>query len=349
MPAGSLTLTYGDVLSTTIFNWSRTLENQISTANAFFFLLKKRGAYKTTSEIGDRKQQPLMYELGTAYPYSGYDTLDTTPMDGITSAFWEWRQSSVSITIDGLSERKNSGEARMLSLLEAKTTQAEMGIQEFFNRSFLQGAGGSSITTAATNPLTGASFIDPLPLLVKYDPTTSTTIGNLNQSTNSWWQNKTKNSTSSSFAAFRKELKNLRNSCSKGVGGAPDLHLCDQSTYEMYEAALASMHQNRSYTTADIPFTNLLFEGKPLTWDEYVPDVQGGSATQSTTSGTWWMLNTAYFEIEVDAERNFSSTPFIRPENQDARTSQILWLGAVGVSNRRKHGVAGGIDTTLTS
>jgi hypothetical protein len=349
MPAGSLTLSYNDVLSTTIFNWARTLADQITTANAFYYLLKQRGAYKTTSDIGDRKQQPLRYENGVAQPYSGYDILDTTPTDGITSAFFDWRQASVPVSIDGLSERKNSGEARMINLLESKTQQAEDGIVEFFNRSFLRGAGGSSITSAATSPLTGAAFIDPLPLLVKYDPTTSTTIGNINQSTNSWWQNQTLNSTSSSFAGFRKELRRLRNLCSKGSGGEPDLHMCDQGSFELYEQALTTLHQNPSYRTADIPFQNLLFDGRPLTWDEFVVDAQGGSATQSTTSGTWYMLNTKFFEIEVDETRNFTATPFVKPENQDARTSQILWLGAASVSNRRKHGVAGGIDTTITS
>ena len=34
----------------------------------------------------------------------------------------------------------------------------------------------------------------------------------------------------------------------------------------------------------------------------------------------------------------------LKPENQDAKTSHILWLGGVGVSNRRKQGVMGGID-----
>src|SRR6185295_14929837 len=102
--------------------------------------------------------------------------LDVTPADGITSAFWDWRQASVPITIDGLSERKNSGEARMLNLLEAKTKQSQLGIKEMCNKALLQGNGGSSITTAFTNPLTGAVFLDPLPLLIKYDPTTSTVV-----------------------------------------------------------------------------------------------------------------------------------------------------------------------------
>ena len=272
-----------------------------------------------------------------------------TPTDGITAAFYDWRQASVPISISGLEEQKNKGESRMLNLLEAKTKQAELGMQDFFNKSLLQGNGGSAITTAYTSAMNGSQFLDPLPLLVKYDPTTSTTVGNIPQGTHTWWRNQTLNSTSSTYKAFLKDLRKLFNDSSKGPGGKPNLHLTDQGVYELYEAALADQHRNTSYQRADIPFDNILFRGKPVTWDEYVPDVQGGSATQSTTSGTWWMLNTEFWKVKVDKDRNFKATPFQKPENGDSRVGHILFLGAAVCGNRRKQGVAGGVDTTIAS
>jgi len=349
MPPSSLTLNYDAVLSTTLFNYRRKLQDAISTANAFYFLLNKRGAIKELDDIGDRKQTPLMYELGTADSYSGYDQLDTTPMDGITAAFTEWRQAAVPIAISGLEEKKNASEARLISLIDSKTKQASMGIKEFWNKRFLQGAGGSTITSAYTSNLNGSTFIDPLPKLVAYDPTASVSVQNINQNTYTWWRNQTKNSTSTTFAGFFKEVENLRNSCSKGPGGPPNLHITEQNVYELYAAALRSMHQNPSYQKADMPFDNVAFFGQPLTWDEFVPDVQGGSATQSTTSGTWWMLNMEFFDIEVHSGTNFAPTPFQKPVGQDAKVAHILWLGATGCSNRRKQGVMGGIDTTIAA
>lgn len=351
MPPSSLTLQYNDLLSTTLFNYRKTLEDNISKTNAVIWYLRNKveGGYKTVEDIGDRMQVPLMYELGQADSYSGYDVLDVTPMDGITSAFWDWRQASVPIAISNLEKKKNKGKAKILSLLESKTKQAEMGMQEFFNKRLLVGAGGATITTAYTSPINGSSFLDPLPKLVAYDPTASVSVGNINQLTYSWWRNQTFNSISTTYQGFLKELRKLRLLASRGPGGSPDFHVTNEDVYLLYEAALASAHRNPSYQKADIPFDNVLFYGKPTTYDELVPDIQGGSETPSTSSGTWWMLNMQFMGIQVDAETNFAPTEFQRPENQDAEVSHILWLGGIGTSNRRKQGAMGGIDTAIAS
>lgn len=350
MAPSALTLNFDAVLSTTLFNYRKSIEDAISTANAFlFFLMKMRkDGYQIVGDIGDRMMMPLMYELGNADSYSGYDQLDTTPADGITSAFYSWAQAAVPIAISGLEEKKNRGEAKIKDLLKTKTKQAELGLQEFFNKRMLQGAAGSAITTAYTSALNGSSFIDPLALQVAYDPTASVAVGNINQNTYSWWQNKLYAfNAATTFAGFLKGLRHLFNDCSKGPGGPPDLHLTSQGTSELYEAALAAAHRNPSYQVADIPFDNVAFHGKPLCWDEFVPDIYSGTVTQTT--GTWWMLNTKFWGIRVDRDTNFSPTAFQKPIGQDAKIAHILWLGAMGTSNRRKQGAGGRIDTTIAS
>jgi len=351
MPAipSSLTLNYDAVLASTLFKYRKTLENQISSGNKFFYFIKKQGNWKKTASLGDRLGIPLMYEQGQADSYSGYDQLDTTPMDGLTMGFFDWRQASVPIAISGIEEKKNTGEAQILDLFKVKIKQAQLGLEEFFAKAFLQGAGGTSIVTPYTSAMNGSVFIDPLPLLVKYDPTSNTSIGNINQLTHTWWANQYKASGGSTFAAFEAELRHMFNNCSKGIGGPPKFHLVDQSVFEVYEAALASRHYNTSYRDADLPFDNIKFRGGPVVWDEFVPDVANGSTTQSTSSGTWYMLNPEFMGLTIHSGTDFVPTPFQKPENQDAKVAHILVICSAWISNRRKLGVVGSIDTTLTS
>ena len=108
----SLSLDYDAVLSTSLFKiMEQTAVDNISTANAAFYYLNRRGAYRTVGTIGDRMQVPLMYELGSWDAYSNYDQLDVTPADGVTSSFYEWGQSSVPVVISGLEKKKNKGTA----------------------------------------------------------------------------------------------------------------------------------------------------------------------------------------------------------------------------------------------
>ncbi len=345
----SLTLSYDAILTTTLFNYRSTMEDQISTNNTLLFQLKKKQAYKKVSTLGDRIVVPLMYELGKADSYSGYDVLDTTPMDGATNAFFSWAQASVPIVISGLEEKKNTGEAQLINLLSVKVKQATMGMQEFVNKGIQQGNRASDITTPYTSTVNGSTFVDPLPLLVKYDPTTSTTVGNINQATYSWWQNKYKAAAATTYAGTLAELRTLFNNCSKGPGGPPDWHIVDQQTFEFYEKILASYHQNPSYARADIPFETVLFRGQTVLWDEFVPNVTAGNCTASTTQGTWYMLNTNFIEFIVHSGTDFVNTPFQKPENQDAKVSHILLLCGTTISNRRKQGIMGSIDTTVAS
>ena len=318
----SLTLNYDAILSSTLMNLHKSgaLQDNISTSNAFLFYLMKKNKTYTGDAEGERMRISLLYEFGPGDVYSGYDVLDTTPADGMTTAFFNWGQLAAQVAISGKEERENAGIAtRVFDLLKAKTQQATLKAQDLFARALIQGNGpntATAITTAYTSNTNGAVFIDPLPLLVHATPTTSLSIGNINQATYSWWQNQDNNSTSSTFAAFLKELDRLYNDCSKGPGGRPDLHLVDQFVYELYVAALRTQNRFHDFKKADIPFDNVAFHGEPVTWDEFVPDVANGTIASIpvAASGTWYMLNTKYFQIKYFLD--FEPSKFTKAENR---------------------------------
>lgn len=350
MPPVSVTQDWDAIASTTVYNWSKTIPDNIGTNNAFFYWLRQQGNYKLIDDIGQFMVMPLRYENAQADAFSKYDPLSVTPIDGITSSLWNWRQASAPIVISEFERKQNGGKTKMFDLLEAKTDQAEDGIREFMGRTFLQGNGvnGGNLHDPYISGANGSYFIDPLPRLVKYDPTTSLSVGNIDQSTYSWWRNqKYDGSAFTTFAGFMKGLRNLYNLCSKGPGGSPDFSLCDQGTFELYEAALASLHQNPSYANADIPFNNIKFRGNTIMWDEYVPDVY--SNTPTIVKGSLFMLNSKFFNIKVHRATNFATTEFRIPVNGDSRVAHVLFLGGVGTSQRRKHGVMGNIALTIAA
>ena len=353
----SETRSYDALLSTTLENWARGLEDAVSVSNFFFYYLRRSGSYKGVSALGERCRYAIRTDQNsTADVYSAYDTLDTTPQDGITAAFYNWAQMAVSVAISRIEERKNAGEYQMLDLLEEKTDQAMDSIHELWAKATLRGNGinsATAITTPYASPTTGRSWFTPLPLLVGQTPTAGT-IGAIaanatNSAGTSYWANQKSAATDTNYASFFADLDQVRNDCTKGVGGAPDMHLVDQNVFQFYCKALRTFHHNTSYARADIPFENVLFYGQPVTWDEYMPNWSGITTTLSTTQGTWVMLNTKFLQIKYDTETNFITTPFTRPYNQDAKTAQILWYGTLGTGNRRKLGVLSDINTTLTS
>lgn len=345
------TINLDSLFTLSLANVQRTLVDQISTSNPIFAKLVASDAYQSV-DGGTNIEIPLMYQLGEADWFEGYDTLKTDPMDGHTMSVWEWREASIPIVISHREERQNA--QKIAGLLEAKIEQAEMGFRETMAKALLQGSlstgSGSSIETAVVSSATGASGMIPLANLIQLDPTSSESVGNINQSTFSWWRNQTKSSTASTYDGFLKEVTNVYNSCSKGPGGPPDMILCDQSTFEMFEFALYNRGGSRApeKTNLSFPFENIKYRNSMVTWDEFMPDVENDSLT--LTTGSMYFLNTKFLKLKYDSQTNFTNTPFASAPNQpNAKVSHIMWMGQLCCSNRRKQGVLYGIDTTIAS
>jgi len=368
----SLTDSYDALLSTTLRSYRSKLADNITRGNKFVSFLRENGRFKKQSG-GERVAVPLMHaQNNTADIYSGYGLLDTTPQDGITTAFYPWSQMSVSITISGLEKKQNKGEAKILDLLQAKTMQAEVSLKELLNNCLVSGR----ITASSANGQffaaigrmdSGATAPLPLPVLIDSNPSRSVSVGNINGATYSFWQNQTidgstTGSTATTFIGLRNEINKVYNRCSKGVGGSPDLMLSDQAGWETY---WLSMTQNERYLVDSKKTLDVLggsdalkFRGATWFWDENVPDVETtatvvaigpSAATGTDTLSSIFFINTQTFEYIVESDTDMDTTPFLRPENQDASVAQVLWMGQVCVNNRRKNGVLSGISRSIVA
>ena len=358
----SLTDNFDALLTTTLRAYQPKLRDQISRGNKLCAWLEDKGQWRK-QDGGERVQVNLMYGLNsTADIYSGYGQLDTTPQDGITAAFFDWAQLSVSIAISRKEERQNSGKSKIISLLESKITQAEQSAKELLNNCIVAGRITASANLGRFLPRigrmdSGATGPQPLTALIDANPSRSAAIGNINPNTYSWWRNQATSSTAASFSAYKAEMNTVYNNCTKGVMGNPDLMLGDQVAWETYWNLMANQER---YVIDDKRTLDILggsdalkFRGAVFTWDEVVPDVETNAelvdGIGTPTVSNVHFINTQTMEFIADAQTDFITTPFVRPENQDAKVAQILWMGALGTNNRRKNGVLYGISRSITS
>ncbi|RPJ24834.1 MAG: hypothetical protein EHM35_16035, partial [Planctomycetaceae bacterium] len=123
MGATSVTRSYTALVASVLDKVRSQVEDQITSGNKLLYFYKKSGNWKSVGSGGDRYRVSLMYELGAADSYSAYGQIPTTPADGITSAFFDWRQAAVPISISGKEEFQNRGSERIFDLLKEKTTQ----------------------------------------------------------------------------------------------------------------------------------------------------------------------------------------------------------------------------------
>lgn len=320
MPAGNVN--YDALLSTTIENFRDQFADNLSQSFFLMYWLTTQGR-KLTEDGGESILVPLMYgKNSTVKSYDGYEVLDTTPQEGLTSAKYPWKQVSGSISISRKEERQNSGKSRMINLLDSKVQQCEISMRDELNRQlFADGTGNDS------KDLFG------LDLIVE-DGTAGGwgTLGGIDRSDilNAWWRNQWTGGVGSFAATGRAQMRNMYNKCSRG-NEHPDFGVTTRDVFEFWEGELVDQQRFNDSRVANDHFELLKFKGMTVGFDEQCP------------AGTFFFLNSRYLAFVVDKETDLITTPFVRPENQDAKVAQILLMGNLVASNCARQGRLGGI------
>lgn len=322
MAAGNSSFT--TFLTSTLQKYRRTLQENLMGQQALFWQLKQRGF--VTEEKGGRSiVVPLMYGTNdTVASYQGYDLLDVTPQAGITAAEYDWKYIAGSVTISGQEEFENSGDKeRIFNLLEAKIKQLEISMKlELNSQLFADGSGnsGKNITGLGT---------------AVQDGTTWDTYGGIDSSDadNSWWRNQWFADTGTDFLTEdgtsvngMSQMRAMFNDCTVS-NEKPTLIVTTSDLYEQYEAHVeGSKLRTQNTKMADAGFINQEFKGVPMIFDE------------DMDSDEMLFLNSEYLKFVIGKGRNFVNTPFVKPENQDAKVSHVLFTGNVVTSKRDVHG-----------
>lgn len=323
------------LFSTTLSLIRKRLADAIFKQNPFTFYMLANGRVKLESGGFDIRE-PIIYQKNpTVMNYSGFDRLNVTPAEEVTSAIYQWKLKAATVSISGEDGVvKNSGPQALFSILQTKIKVAEMTLREDLNADLMRRSTlkGSKEFLGLDNFMEQGSY---------------GTVGGINGTTYTWWRNKWNNS--GSDAAIFADMRTMYHDCSKG-GMRPDLILCPQDKFERYEQEIVTpddqgassdlkvsgMLRFTDTRLADVGFDNLKFKGATMMWDEMLEDSTLRPAAQDRE--IMYFIHSPSLSLTIHRNRNFVMKAFQSPYDQDAQVAQILLAGNLTASNRRNLG-----------
>jgi len=309
---------YTEIISTTLDNYRSKLSDNVLNHNALLAKLKANGNTDTAGG-GAKLLENLMYdENGTFKWYSGYETLDVSGSDVMTSASFDWKQANCNVTMSGLEDLQNDGSQAVHNLVKARITVAEKTMQNQI---------GASLFYANTEH--SGKAIGGLQHLVA-DLPTSGTVGGIDRSTNAWYRNQFYDFSTESVTASASTIGHAMNRtylrCTRGKD-VPDLIVAGETYFTYYEESLQQQQRFMSETEAAGGFKGYKYKGAVVVYDE------------NCAATRMYLLNTDYIHFRPHARRNFVTLDRKSSVNQDATVVPLYWAGNMTISNASLQGV----------
>lgn len=242
--------------------------------------------------------------------YSRYEQMNVTPQNNLTRDQWPWKQKYWTVSIDGFTERvAGKGEWAIEDALQEKRDEAEQSMKDDLERDIFRASPADADIRSLPNIVLGSG-----------------TEGQINGTTNSWWQSAVVTGGSWSSGVGRTQLTNLCNTVAKRQPVGPaEVLISDQTSYEAYEGTLVAQYRYMT-NKADIGLTKMTFKEIPWLW------------SVQATSGVIYALHSSAIKYYVNSDTDFIFTGFVKPANQDAKVGQILLAHALTSCVRRKLG-----------
>lgn len=310
---------FTEMVTSTDRAWGSKVTDNVSAHNAVVNRMKKKGNIKTESG-GYEIAEPIEYaENGTYQRYGGYEALDTSASDVLTSVKYDWKQVALHVTASGKEIRMNMGsKTRMINLVETrkknalKTAANQFSIDLFSDGSLTNQIGG--FAHLIQNAGTGV-------------------VGGINSTTYTMWRNQFVEMTGTN-AYTASTLKNEMNKLwMKQMRGAdkPDLIVASHDLYSVFEAGITDRARYADKDSATEGFESLKYKSAEVVFDD--------NTNFSTTAEKMYFLNTDYLYVVQHKEAQWTPDEEKRPTNQDAVVIPIYWMGNVVCTNRSLQGV----------
>lgn len=293
------------LIATTIEKYIPRAEDNIFTSKPWLFALTTFGNVETL-DGGTIIRQPLLYrETSNQGPYTGADVFLTDDDEGHTAADFEWRGYYVTIKLNNMDLRKNSGAPAILRIVEQEMKRAELSVSESLDEMFI--GNGSGINWNGLGNLVSDTVS-----LGGIDPTAGG---------NEWWQSDVTGSVGdlTSFDPIREAYLTV----SEG-NDFPQAILTTQDIYAAVDELFEQRQRFGDPTMASQGFETIKFHNAPVFFDRNV------------TAGEMFGVNLKYFYLYKLGDAWFKQSDWEEPLNQDVKIKKIILNGQLVISNRKR-------------
>ena len=314
-----------DIIATTIESRTRAAQDNLTNNNALLMRLKERGNVKTISG-GSTILEELFYNdpnTNNANSYSGFETINISPDSPISASQWTMKHYADAVTISGPEMLQNSGKEQMIDLIATRVEVAQARLANKIDFD-LHGDG----TGNGGKALVGLSAI--------ISTTPASTVGGIDGSTWTFWQNGSYTGTGITGGALTKDTiqKAMNTVALSRVRGndRPDLIYAGSDAYSLYLASLQSIQRITDDKMGAAGFTAIKYYGSGGSADV----VLGGGIGGNQTSTRMDFINTKFLKFRPHKDRNFVAIGGDRQAvNQDAIVRLMGWSGALTCSGRQ--------------
>jgi hypothetical protein len=312
-----------ELVATTLRNRDRMVADNVTNHNGLLRTLEDTGNIKNAGG-GRQLDEPLLYnELATKF-YDGFETfaIDTS-QEVITNAVYQWKQLGGFSFISGKEKIMNREKWQAVSIAESRIDALIAGLR---NKT------GLSIYSLGTGE--GGKEFGGLRLLVSDDGVG--TVGGIDASVETWWQNNFDFGTADITAAtILSKMNAMQLACTRGAD-QPNLIVANGAYFTAYWESLQENARHTSPKLADAGFRTLEFVGTPVVYDP-----QCATDLTNPGAGRMYFLNTKYLCFRKAPERFFTTEKARKIENADYDVIPNWTMGNMTTNARFLQGVIG--------
>jgi len=314
---------FTEMVTTTDRTWGSGVTDNVSKHNALLARMKAKSKIKTVGggyEIAERIEYA---ENNTYQRYAGYDTLNTSASDVLTTVKYPYQQVALHVTASGRELRMNMSKEAMINLVK---TRKDNALRTAANQFSLD------VYSSGALPLQ----INGLQNLIQVNG--QGTVGGIDSTTWTFWRNKFREATGTNTAAtptvansvqLKADMNALWLSLNRG-SDRPDLIVFTHDFYTLYEVAEQEKQRYADSDLAKAGFTTLKYKSADVVFDD--------NANFATNGETGYFLNTDYLYLVQHREAQWTPDGEKKPTNQDAVVVPIYWMGNMITTNRALQG-----------